>query len=70
MRENKTVFIVIAVVLFLIELEIFAIAAIKSGRKSWLQVINAQGAVIHETDGSNLSDFNKYYFEKTFGPFE
>ena len=70
MRENKTVFIVIAVVLFLIELEIFAIAAIKSGRKSWLQVINAQGAVIHETDGSNLSDFNKYYFEKTFGPFD
>lgn len=70
MRENKTVFIIIAVVLFLIELEIFALAAMKSGRKSWLQVINSLGEVIHETDGSNLSDFNKYYFEKTFGPFE
>ena len=69
-RENKTLFIIIAVVLFLVELEIFALAAMKSGRKSWLQVIDANGNVIHETDGKNLSDFNKYYFEKTFGPFE
>ena len=43
---------------------------IKSGRKSWLQVIDTNGSVIHEADGKNLSDFNKYYFEKTFGPFE
>ncbi|RZB36086.1 MAG: hypothetical protein SRB2_02495 [Desulfobacteraceae bacterium Eth-SRB2] len=69
-RENRTLFIIIAVVLFLVELEIFALAAMKSGRKSWLQVIDATGNVIHETDGKNLSDFNKYYFEKTFGPFE
>ncbi len=67
-RENRTLFIIIAVVLFLVELEIFALAAMKSGRKSWLQVIDANGNVIHETDGKNLSDFNKYYFEKTFGP--
>jgi hypothetical protein len=69
-RENRTLFIIIAVVLFLVELEIFAIAVMKSGHKSWLQVIDATGNVIHETDGKNLSDFNKYYFEKTFGPFE
>jgi len=69
-RENRTLFIIIAVVLFLVELEIFALAAMKSGRKSWLQVIDANGNIIHETDGKNLSDFNKYYFEKTFGPFE
>lgn len=69
-RENKTLLIIIAVVIFLLELEIFALAAMKSGRKSWLQVIDAQGSVIHETDGKNLSEFNKYYFEKTFGPFE
>jgi hypothetical protein len=62
--------IIIAVVIFLLELEIFALAAMKSGRKSWLQVIDAQGSVIHETDGKNLSEFNRYYFEKTFGPFE
>ena len=69
-RENRTLFIIIAVVLFLVELEIFSLAVMKSGRKSWLQVIDANGNVIHETDGKNLSDFNKYYFEKTFGPFE
>ena len=68
--ENKTLFVVLAVLLVLIELEIFAVAAVKSGRKSWLQVVDGRGAVIHETDGNNLSQFNKYYFEKTFGPLE
>ncbi len=70
MRENKTLFIIIAVVLFLVELEIFALAAMKSGHKSRLQVMDENGNVIHETDGKNLSEFNRYYFEKTFGPFE
>ena len=69
-QENKTLFIIIIVGLFLLELEIFALAAMKSGRQSWLQVIDAEGNVIHETSGKNLSEFNKYYFEKTFGPFE
>ena len=69
-QENKTLFIIIIVGLFLLELEIFALAAMKSGRKSWLQVIDTKGNVIHETSGKNLSEFNKYYFEKTFGPFE
>ena len=69
-RENRMLFVIILVVLFLIELEIFAVAVTKSGRKSRLQVLDAQGNVIHEADGQNLSEFNKYYFEKTFGPFE
>ena len=69
-RENKTLCIIITVGLFLIELEIFAVAAVKSGRKSWLQIYDDRGAVVYETDGARLSDFNKYYFEKTFGPFE
>ena len=69
LRENRMLFIIILVVLFLIELEIFAVAVMKSGRKSWLQVFDAKGNVIHEADGQNLSAFNKYYFEKTFGPF-
>ncbi|MGA8180905.1 MAG: hypothetical protein WB792_12665 [Desulfobacterales bacterium] len=68
MRENKTIFIIISVVLFLIELEIFALAAMKSGHKSRLQVMDDNGHIIHETDGKNLSEFNRYYFEKTFGP--
>ena len=69
-REHKTVFIILLVGLFLIELEIFALAAMKSGRKSWLQVLDQGGNVNHETSGTHLSEFNKSYFEKTFGPFE
>ena len=69
-QEHKTLFVIIIVGLFLLELEIFALAAMKSGHKSWLQVIDDNGNVIHETSGKNLSEFNKYYFEKTFGPLE
>jgi hypothetical protein len=69
-HENKTLFIIIAVVLFLLELQIFAVATMKSGRKSLMQILDDKGNVIHETDGRNLSDFNKFYFEKTFGPLD
>jgi hypothetical protein len=70
LRDHKTVFIILLVGLLIIELEIFALAAMKSGRKSRLQVLDEKGDVIYETNGSHLSEFNKYYFEKTFGPFE
>ena len=70
MRENRTLFIIIAIAFLLVEIEIFALASMKSGRQSRLQVFDHNGSVIHETDGNKLSDFNKYYFEKTFGPFE
>ncbi len=69
-RENKTLFILIAVGIFLIELEIFAVAAINSGRKSWMEVKDQHGNIIHVSEGNNLSSFNKYYFEKTFGPLD
>jgi hypothetical protein len=69
-REHKTLFIIIAVGLFLLEIEIFALAVMKSGRESRMQIIGPQEHVIYETDGHELSRFNKYYFEKTFGPFE
>ncbi len=69
-REHKTLFVIIAITLFLLELEIFAVAVMKSGRQSRLQVLDQGGNVIHETDGENLSEFNKYYFEKTFGPLD
>ncbi len=68
--EHKTLLIIVLVGLFLIELEIFALAVMKSGRKARLQILDAAGNVIHETDGQNLSQFDKYYFEKTFGPLE
>ncbi|PIF02897.1 MAG: hypothetical protein CR990_00600 [Desulfococcus sp.] len=66
-RENKTAFIIIAVVLFLIEMEILAMAVLKSRREKNLQILDGRGNIIYEADGDNLSDFNKYYFEKTFG---
>ena len=69
-REKKTLLIIIAVVLFMLEMEIFAIAVIKSGPKSWLQVLNRNGNVIHETVGNSLSEFDRDYFESIFGPFE
>lgn len=67
LRENRTLFIVIAVGLFLIELEIFILAAMKSGPQSVIQVSNAAGDVIYEADGNNLSQFDRYYFEQNFG---
>lgn len=69
-RENKTLFILIAVGIFLIELEIFAVAAIYSGRKSWLEIKDHRGNIVHVSEGNNLSSFNKHYFEKTFGPLD
>lgn len=69
-REHKTLFVVIGVCLFLIELEIFALAAMKSGRKAVIQVLDPGGTVIYEADGANLSQFDKYYFEQNFGPLD
>ena len=62
-RENKTILILIGAGLFLIELEIFAIAAMRSGREARLQVLNNRGDLIYEADGKQLTEFNKYYFE-------
>lgn len=70
LRENRTLLIVIAVGLFLIELEIFVIAAMKSGNTSVIQVKDAAGELIYESDGNNLSQFDKYYFEQNFGALE
>jgi hypothetical protein len=42
----------------------------KSGRKSWIQIYDKTGNLVYESDGKNLSEFNKYYFEKNFGPVE
>lgn len=68
--QNRTQIIIIAVILFLLELQIFAVAVSSSGNKYTLQVLNEQGTVFYETDGQDLTEFKKYYFEETFGPFE
>ncbi len=70
LREHKTLLIVITIGIVLLEVEIFAFAAMKTGRMSSLHIKDNQGNLIHVTDGDNLSTFNKYYFENTFGPLE
>ncbi|MDD2390713.1 MAG: hypothetical protein PHP23_13395 [Desulfobacterales bacterium] len=66
-KEKKTLLIIIAVVLFLLELEIFAVAVVKSGRKAWLQVTDQHGDIVHEAEGYSLSNFDRENFEKAFG---
>lgn len=67
-QENKTLFIILAVGLFLVELEIFAMAAMKSGRQATVQVRDAQNNVVYEARSSTLDAGEKAEFESTFGP--
>lgn len=69
-KEYRTLFIIIMVGLFLIELEIFAMAAMKSGRKSMLQISDPKGNVVLLTEGASLSQIDKTAFERTFGSLE
>ena len=68
--HNKALLIIVAGLLVLVELQIFFVFSAKSGKKNTLQVLNDSGTVIYETDGARLTQFKKYYFEATFGPFE
>jgi hypothetical protein len=67
-QENKTLFIILAVGLFLVELEIFAMAAMKSGRQATVQVRDAQENVVYEARSSTLDARDKAEFESTYGP--
>lgn len=66
-KDHKVLIISIIVGFFLIEIEIFAVAAMKSGRQSWMNIIDDSGEIIYQVKGSTLTNFNKYYFENTFG---
>jgi hypothetical protein len=68
--QNKPLLIIVAMLLILVELQIFFVFSAKSGKKNTLQVMNDSGTVIYEADGEHLTQFKKYYFESTFGPFE
>ena len=67
-QENKTLFIILAVGLFLVELEIFAMAAMKSGPESHVQVLDHQNNVVFESSSSKLDAQEKKEFETTYGP--
>ncbi|MBF0201715.1 MAG: hypothetical protein HQK66_10470 [Desulfamplus sp.] len=66
-KEYKLLLIIVIVGFFLIEIEIFAVAVMKSGRQSWMNVLDDSGELIYQVKGSTLTNFNKYYFENTFG---
>jgi hypothetical protein len=67
-QENKTLFIILAVGLFLVELEIFAMAAMKSGREAHVQIRDHQDNLLFESSASKLDPDEKKEFENTFGP--
>lgn len=69
-KENKSLIYMLAFFLFVLELEIFISATLKSGDHSSIQVLNSNNEVVYETNEKKLYQFDKYYFESTFGPLE
>lgn len=67
-NEHKTLFVVIAVGLLLLEVEIFAMAAMKSGRETVLNIMDAHDQVVFTVKGNRLDNHTKADFERTFGP--
>ena len=61
-------FVLLAIGLFLIELEIFAMAALKSGRETTLTILDQQDHVVYAARGNHLDNQAKAEFEATFGP--
>ncbi|MFP4475732.1 MAG: hypothetical protein ACLFOY_09220 [Desulfatibacillaceae bacterium] len=69
-KRYRTLFLIIAACLFIVEVQVFVVALQNSGRQATLKVKNDAGEVIYTTDGTSLTSFDKYYFEKTWGPLE
>ncbi len=67
-QEHKILFTVLIIGLLFFELQIFALAAMKSGRQARIQVVDQQNQVVYETAYANFDHYEKIQFEKTFGP--
>ncbi len=67
-RRHATLFMILGLCLFLVEVQIFAMAAMRSGDKSFLQVFDSQDRLVFETQGDRMSEIQKKDFERTFGP--
>ncbi len=67
-RENKSLLFMIAFFLFVLEIQIFFSALMKSGDHSKIQILNDRDEVIYECEEKKLYQFDLYYFEKNFGP--
>lgn len=70
LKQHKTLLLVVIIGFILIEVEIYALSAMRSGTQYRTQILNPAGEVIYELKGAKLSSFDKYYFENTFGPLE
>lgn len=69
-RENKALLFMIAFFLFVLEIQIFFSALMKSGDHSKIQILNERDEVIYECEEKKLYQFDRYYFEQNFGPLE
>jgi hypothetical protein len=67
-QEHKILFTALIIGLLFFELQIFALAAMKSGRQARIQVIDQQNQVVYETVYANFDSHEKIKFEKNFGP--
>ncbi|MCP4747485.1 MAG: hypothetical protein GY874_15280 [Desulfobacteraceae bacterium] len=68
LQVYKPVFIMVAVGLLFLELEIFAMAAIRSGSETRLQILNDSQHILYSEKGNHLDQKDKIKFEQTFGP--
>ncbi|MBU2488516.1 MAG: hypothetical protein KKA60_03905 [Proteobacteria bacterium] len=66
-RRHATLFMIIGLCLFLVETQIFAVAAMRSGDKSTIRVFSGE-QLVYETQGDRLTEVQKKSFEQTFGP--
>ena len=70
LKAHKTLLLVVVVGFFLMELQIYALASMRSGTQPRTRVFNPAGEMVYELKGAKLTSFDKYYFEKTFGPLD
>jgi hypothetical protein len=66
-QEHRNLFLMLIIGLVLLEIEIFAMAVVKSGREAHLQISDDQGRVIYSVKGNHLNANQKADFERTFG---
>lgn len=63
---------IILLIIFMLSIEglILVSALSQTGSKKFLQITDNDSNVIYEINGEHLSEFDRYYFESTFGSLE
>lgn len=70
LEKHKVLLVIVIVAFFIVEFQVFVLATMRSGHQSYMQVLDKNDEVVYEVKGSTMTNFNRYYFENTFGPFE